>query len=67
MRTRTASVCGHGSANSAGAGNTVPRDVRELDEWIDKHPRLAWAVFIGIGVLVLELAALLKLLAEGHL
>ena len=43
------------------------RDVHELDEWLDKHPRLAWAVLIGMAVMILELAAILKLLAEGHL
>ncbi len=38
----------------------MPRDLEELDRWIDEHPRLAWVYTIGLGILILELAGIIE-------
>lgn len=42
----------------------MPRDLRELEEWIDEHPRLAFVYTIGISILLSEVAMILDQLAR---
>lgn len=41
------------------------RDIHELERWIEKHPRQAYAWTIGFAILVCEVALLLSLLTRG--
>lgn len=43
----------------------MSRDIRELEQWIDKHPRLATVYTIGLALLVCELAFILDQLTRG--
>lgn len=41
----------------------MPRNVEELERWIEQHPRLAWVYAAGWSVLILEVALILRELA----
>lgn len=43
----------------------MKRDVRELERWIEEHPRLTWMYTIGGCVLIFEVAAILQQLAKA--
>lgn len=42
----------------------MSRDIRDLDRWIEEHPRLAFVYTVGISILICEVALILDQLAK---